>query len=84
MLKAVPVDRQFRPVQEHHEVGQNRMGVNSARSDLPHQIHAHGVAAEREEGAVSEGKNAAIAPDQVDRQRQQPEAEVLAEQRHKI
>src|SRR6516164_5260515 len=84
MLKAVPVDRQFRPVQEHHEVGQDRVRVDSARSDLPHQIHAHGVAAEREEGAVAERKNAAIAPDQVDRQCQYRKAKIFSEQRDEI
>src|SRR5262249_33861033 len=84
VLKAVPVDRQLRPVQEHHEIGQHRMGVNSSRTDLPHQIHAHGVAAECEESAVPERKNAAIAPDQIDRQCQQRKTKILAEQRHEI
>src|SRR3984893_3324002 len=60
------------------------MRVNSARSDLPHQIHAHGIAAERKEGAVAERKNAAIAPDQVDRQRQYRKAKIFSEQRHEI
>ena len=84
MLEAVPVDRQLRPVQEHHEVRQDRMRIDAARADLPHQIHAHGIAAEREERAVAERKDPAIAPDQVDRQRQQRVAEILAEQRHEI
>ena len=84
MLEAVPIDRQFRPVQEHHEVRQDRVGVDAARADLPHQVHAHGVAAEREEGAMAEREDAAIAPDQVDRQRQHREAKILAEQRHEI
>src|SRR5262249_24814044 len=84
MLESVPIDRQFRPIQEHHEVGQYWMRVNAARSDLPHQIHTHRIAAEREERAVAERKDAAIAPDQVDRQRQQRETNVFAEQRHEI
>ena len=67
MLESVPVDRQLGPIQEHHEVRQNRMRVDAARSDLAHQIHAHGIAAEREKCAVAERQNAAIAPDQVDR-----------------
>ncbi len=71
MIEAVPVDRQFRPIQEHHEVGQDRVGIDAAGADLPHQIHAHGIAAEREEGAVAERQDAGIAPDQVDRERQQ-------------
>ena len=70
MLEPIPVDRQLRPIQEHHEVGEHGMRVNSARSDLPHQIHAHRIAAEREERAVAERKNAAVAPDQVNGQRQ--------------
>ena len=84
MLEAVPVDRQLLPVQEHHEVGQDRIGIDAAGADLPHQIHAHGVAAEREEGAMAERQDAGIAPDQVDRERQQRVAEVFAEQRDQI
>ena len=80
----VPVDRQLVPIQKHHEVGQDRIGVDAARADLAHQVHAHGVAAEREEGAVAQRQDAAKAPDQVDRQRQQRIAGVFAEQRHEI
>ena len=60
------------------------MGVDAARADLPHQVHAHGVAAEREERAVAEREDAGIAPDQVDREREQRVADVFAEQRHEI
>ena len=84
VLEAVPEDRKLRPVQEHHEVRQDRVRVDAARADLPHQIHAHGVAAEREERAVAERENAGIAPDQVDRERQQRVADIFAEQRHEI
>src|SRR5262249_47097765 len=42
------------------------------------------VAAEREERAVPEREDAAVTPDQVDRQRQDRVAHVLAEQRHEI
>src|SRR5262245_39072881 len=72
------------PVQKHHEIGQNRVAVDAARADLAHQVHAHGVAAEGEEGAVAERKDAAEAPDQVDRQREQRIGQVLADQRHRI
>ena len=72
------------PVQEHHEVRQDRIGIDAARADLPHQIHAHGITAEREERAVAKRENAGIAPDQVDRQRQQRVADIFAEQRHRI
>ena len=84
MLEAVPVERQLRPVQEHHEVGQDRVRIDAAGADLPHQIHAHGIAAEREEGAVAEREDAAIAPDQIDRERQQRVAEIFAEQRDEV
>ena len=83
-VEAVPVPGQFLPVEEHHEVGQDRVGIDAARADLAHQVHAHGVAAEREEGAVAEREDAAIAPDQIERERQHGVAEVLAEQRHEI
>ncbi len=83
-VEAVPVPGQFLPVQEHHEVGQDRIRIDAARADLPHQIHAHGVAAEREERAMAERENAAVAPDQVDRQREQRVAEIFSEQRHQI
>ena len=84
MLEAVPGDRQFLPVQEHHEIRQDRIGVNAAGADLPHQIHAHGVAAEREERAVAERENAAKPPYQIDRQGEQRVAGVFAEQRHQV
>src|SRR5262249_25841655 len=84
MLEAVPIDRQLGPVQEHHEIGPYRIGVDAAGADLPHQIHAHGVAAEREEGAVAKREDAAIAPDQIDRERQDRVADVFAEQRDEI
>ena len=45
-----------------------------------HQIHAHGVAAEREKGRVPQAQDAAVAPDQVHRQRQHAVAQVLADQ----
>ena len=83
-VEAPPGDRQLLPVQEHHEVGQDRIGVDAARADLAHQIHAHRVAAEREEGAVAERQDAAIAPHQVERQREDRVAHVLAEQRDDV
>ena len=61
--------------------GRIGVAVDAARADLAHQVHAHRVAAEREERAVAEREDAAIAPHQVERQRQQRVAEILAEQR---
>ena len=79
--KPQPEPRQLLPVQEHHEVGQHRIAVHAARADLPHQIHAHRVAAEREERRVTEAQDAAEAPDEVDGHRQHRVAQVLADQR---
>ena len=64
--------------------GRIGLRIDAARADLAHQIHAHGIAAEREERAMAERENAAIAPDQVDRERQQGIAEILAKQRDEI
>ena len=83
-VEAVPVPWQFRIVQEHHEIRQDRIAVDAAAADLAHQIHAHRVAAEREERAVAERENAAIAPDQIDRERQNGVAGIFSEQRHQI
>ena len=83
-VEAVPVPGQLRIVQEHHEVGQDRIAVDAAAADLAHQVHAHGVAAEREERAMAERENAAIAPDQVDREREDGVADIFAQQRHQI
>ena len=51
-VEALPEPGQFLPVQEHHEIREDRVGIDAARPDLAHEIHAHGIAAEREEGAV--------------------------------
>ncbi len=60
------------------------MAVDAAVADLAHQVHAHRVAAEREERAMAEREDPGVAPDQVERQREQGEADVLAEQRDQI
>ena len=44
--------------------GSSALPMNAGASDLAHQVHAHGVAAEREEGAVSE--RMPKTPDQID------------------
>ena len=63
-----PVPGELLPVEEHHEVGQVSL-VLAVAADLAHQVHAHRVAAEREEDAVAEREDAGVAPDQVHRQR---------------
>src|SRR6478735_629119 len=62
VVEAVPVRRQLLPIEEHHELGQVA-GVDAAFADRAHQVHAHGVAAEREEDAVTEAQDAAKPPD---------------------
>jgi hypothetical protein len=42
---------------------------SGSSGDLPHQIHAHAVAAQSEEGAMSEAQNAGISPNQIKAQR---------------
>ena len=78
-----PVPGQRLPVEEHHEVGQVALVVAVA-ADLAHQVHAHRVAAEREEQAVAERQDAGVAPDQVHRQRADGVAHDLADQRHRV
>ncbi len=80
MVEAVPEPGQRLIVQKHHEVGQNGIAVYAPGADLPHQIHTHGVAAERKKGRVPQAQNAAVAPDQVDGQRQHSVTQILADE----
>ena len=82
MIEARPVPGQLRPIQEHHEIGQQRIAVDAARADLAHEIHAHRIAPEREEGAVAERKNAAIAPDEIEADGEERVAQIFAGERH--
>ena len=84
MAEPGPEPGQLRPVQEHHEIRQQRIAIHPAGADLTHQIHAHRVAAEREERRMAEAENAAEPPDEVDRQRQHRVAHVLADQGHHV
>ena len=78
-------------VQCHGSAFQSRNTMKSGRSscrrpsaDLAHQVHAHRIAAQREEQAVAERQDAGVAPDQVHRQRTDRVAHDLAEQRHRV
>ncbi len=67
LIEAVPEPGQLLVVQEHHEVGQERIAI--LRRGVPIwriRYMPIAVAAEREEGAVAEREDAAIAPDEVD------------------
>ncbi|MNT56085.1 hypothetical protein D3C72_1933650 [compost metagenome] len=83
MIGAVPEPRQLLPVEEHHEVRQLAL-VHSLAPDRTHQVHAHGIAAEREEQAVAQAQDAAVAPHQVQRDRCQRKAHDLADQGQRI
>ena len=65
-VEAMPEPRQRLPIQEHHEIRQHRIAVHATRADLPHEIHAHGIAAEREERRMPEPQDAAVAPHEID------------------
>ena len=64
--------------------GRIGIGIDAARADLAHEIHAHGVAAEREERAMPERQDPAIAPDQIECHGEQRIAGIFAEQRDDI
>ena len=83
MVGEAPVPGILLPVEEHHEVGQVAL-VDAVAADRAHQVHAHRVAAEREEQAVAERQDAGVAPDQVHRERDDRVAHDLAEQRHPV
>src|SRR5215469_13845540 len=80
MIEAVPEPGQRLPVQKHHEVRQYRVAVYAARSDLPHQVHTHRVAAERKKGRMSETQDAAISPDEIDGHRQHRITQILPDE----
>ena len=80
VVEAVPEPGQRLIVQKHHEVGQDGIAVHASPADLAHQIHAHGVTAKREKCRVAETQDAAVSPDEVERERQHPVAHVLADQ----
>ena len=42
-IEPVPIPRQLSPVQEHHEIRQNWIAIDTAISDLAHQVHPHGI-----------------------------------------
>ena len=78
MLGAAPVPGIGLPVEEHHEVRQVAL-VDAVVADRAHQVHAHRVAAEREEQPVAQRQDAGVAPDQVHRQRHDRVAHDLAD-----
>src|SRR5690606_10821899 len=60
VVETKPVPGQFLPVQKHHEVRQQRIAIHTAITDLPHQVHAHGITTECEKCAVAETQNTAV------------------------
>ena len=58
--------------------------IDAVAPDRAHQVHAHRVAAEREEQAVAEAQDAGVAPDQVHRERDHRVAHDFADERDEI
>ena len=56
------------------------MAVGATVTDLAHQVHAHGVAANGEKRPVAQAQDAQVTPYQIHRDREQRVAQVLAEQ----
>ena len=80
----MPEPWQFFVVQKHHEVGQDGVAIHTTVANLTHQVHAHGIAAQRKEGGVTQTQDAAVAPHQIHRNRQQAITQILAEQGHGV
>src|SRR5437870_9680717 len=84
MIEPIPEPGQLFIVQKHHEIRQHGIAVYSSRADLAHQVHTHRVAAERKESRVTETQNAAISPNQIDRQRQHRITQIFADERETV
>ena len=54
VVEGLPEPGQLLPVEKHHEVGQ-LAAIHALLADRAHQVHAHGVAAEREEDGLGRG-----------------------------
>jgi hypothetical protein len=78
MIEAVPVPGQFLPIQEDHEVRQIRVAIDSAGTYGAHEVHAERIAPQSEERAVPQAQNAHITPYEIEAQRQNGIADVLA------
>jgi hypothetical protein len=82
-VEPVPIPGQFLPIQEHHEIGQQRIAVDPARPDLAHEVHADGIPPSAK-NANDRGSECRNSPRQVDRQGKHGVGHVLAQQRHRI
>ena len=56
------------------------MTINTTITDLSHQVHAHGIATQREKGTMTETEYAQIAPHQINSHSQQGIGQILAQQ----
>ncbi len=70
--------------QEDHEIRQVGISVHAPRADLTHQVHPDCVAAQGKEGRVTEAENTAVAPDEINRNRQYRVRHVFAEERDRV
>ena len=60
--------RQLFPIKKHHEVWQVAF-VITVGANLPHQVHAHGIAPNGKEQTMPQRQNTGVAPDQIHGQR---------------
>src|SRR5579862_223986 len=84
MVETVPKPGQGLIVQKNHEVGQDRVAVDAARTDLPHQIHPDRVSSKRKKSGVAKAQNSAVTPNQIDRQCQERITEILTNERKPV
>ena len=79
MPEGLPEQRQFLDLVPDHEVRQGA-SVYAGRSGLEEHVHADAIPAQAEEHGLAQGHDAGIAPDEIDAQGRQGEAEIAPEQ----
>ncbi len=77
-LERVPEERQLFDLRPDHKVRQ-LAAIHTFRPDLQRQIHPHAIGAEPEKDPLAHAEHAAIAPDQVESQRENGKRQELAE-----
>ena len=83
ILGTGPVPGELLPVEEYHVIGKMAL-VLSLGANFAHQVHAHGVATEREEQAVTQRQDAGVTPDKIQGQRHHRVAHEFSEQQQVV
>src|SRR6185437_4889499 len=78
-----PVPRIGLPIEKNHEVRQVAV-IDAFVTDRAHQVHAHCIAAEREEQSMAKRQDAGVAPDEIHRERDDRIAHDLAAKRDRV